>query len=71
MKRLLKTKYIIGCILSLIGIITLQNCERDDICAEGTTTTPRLLIEFYDASNPDDFKKCTKNNCLWRRFSFR
>ena len=56
MKRLLKTKYIIACILSLIGLITLQNCERDDICAESTATTPRLLVEFYDISNTDDLK---------------
>lgn len=56
MKRLLRTKYNIACILSLIGLITLQNCERDDICAETTATTPRLLIEFYDVSNTDDLK---------------
>lgn len=56
MKRLLKTKYIFACIFSLIGLITLQNCERDDICAETTLTTPRLLIEFYDATSTDDLK---------------
>jgi hypothetical protein len=36
--------------------LTLISCERDDICAETTATTPRLLIEFYDVSNPDDLK---------------
>ena len=36
--------------------IALINCERDDICAETTATTPRLLIEFYDVFNPDDLK---------------
>lgn len=30
-----------------------MSCERDDICAEGTATTPRLIIEFYDAGNTD------------------
>jgi hypothetical protein len=54
MKRLLKTKHCIVLILSLIVISTLQNCERDDICAESTPTTPRLSIEFYDATSPDD-----------------
>ena len=46
MKRI---KYLI-----LFIAIALINCERDDICAESTPTTPRLLIEFYDAENPDD-----------------
>jgi len=36
--------------------LVLISCERDDICAETTATTPRLLIEFYDASNIDDLK---------------
>lgn len=36
--------------------IALINCERDDICAETTETTPRLLIEFYDALSTDDLK---------------
>ncbi|MBT8244186.1 MAG: hypothetical protein HKP48_07825 [Winogradskyella sp.] len=31
-------------------------CERDDICAEGTPTTPRLLIEFFDATDTDIVK---------------
>ncbi|EDP70101.1 hypothetical protein FBALC1_11227 [Flavobacteriales bacterium ALC-1] len=40
--------------------IALINCERDDICAESTLTTPRLLIEFYDAASPDDLKSVTR-----------
>jgi len=56
MKRLLKTKYTIAFVASLAVLITLQNCERDDICAETTATTPRLLIEFYDAASRDDLK---------------
>ncbi|NNE32769.1 MAG: hypothetical protein HKN40_10405 [Winogradskyella sp.] len=40
----------------LITFVMLTNCERDDICAESTSTTPRLIIEFYDASNPDILK---------------
>ena len=31
-------------------------CERDDICAETTATTPRLKIEFYDVSDSDNLK---------------
>ncbi|BAO77095.1 DUF6452 family protein [Winogradskyella sp. PG-2] len=42
--------------LILFVTIALISCERDDICAETTVTTPRLLIEFYDVSNTDDLK---------------
>ena len=28
-----------------------SSCEKDDICAEGTPTTPRLIIEFYSQEN--------------------
>jgi hypothetical protein len=38
-----------------IALISIS-CERDDICAETTATTPRLLIEFYDASSTEDLK---------------
>lgn len=27
------------------------SCEKDDICADGTPTTPRLIIEFYSKDN--------------------
>lgn len=48
--------------LSYIGIICLViltatlsfSCEKDDICPEGTLTTPRLVIDFFDASVTDD-----------------
>ncbi|WP_296316860.1 DUF6452 family protein [Winogradskyella sp. UBA3174] len=42
--------------LILILAIALINCERDDICADTTSTTPRLIIEFYDATSTDDLK---------------
>ncbi|WP_178984981.1 DUF6452 family protein [Winogradskyella helgolandensis] len=41
-------------ILVLLIAIALINCERDDICAATTQTTPRLIIEFYDASETDE-----------------
>ncbi|RAR47293.1 DUF6452 family protein [Flavobacterium lacus] len=28
-----------------------SGCEKDDICADGTPTTPRLIIEFYSKDN--------------------
>lgn len=47
-------------ILSITSVLALQNCERDDICAESTATTPQLLIEFYDATEPDDIKSVSR-----------
>lgn len=46
MKLLLRT-------LLIFGIFTLvaTSCERDDICAASTPTTPRLIISFYDAED--------------------
>ena len=32
-------------------ILTTYNCESDDICAESTNSTPRLIITFYDMQN--------------------
>lgn len=40
-------------------IFSLWNCEKDDICEEGTPTTPRLIIEFYDNNNPTALKSVT------------
>ncbi len=38
----------------LFVTITLSGCEKDDICTE--ETTPRLILEFYDISNPANLK---------------
>lgn len=32
------------------------SCERDDICAEATPTTPHLIIEFYNVTEPTETK---------------
>ncbi|MES2411463.1 MAG: DUF6452 family protein [Bacteroidota bacterium] len=38
-------------ILALFLItLSLSGCEKDDICTDDTT--PRLILEFYDISNP-------------------
>lgn len=44
----------------LIIAVIFIGCERDDICAVTTATTPRLLIEFYDSSNPDELKNVSR-----------
>lgn len=43
-------------LFALFITLPLISCERDDICAATTQTTPRLLIEFYDSANTDDLK---------------
>ena len=45
-------------ILALLLItICFSSCEKDDICAE--ETTPRLVLEFYDVTNPTVKKNVT------------
>lgn len=43
-------------LVTIATVITL-GCERDDICAEATPTTPRLIIRFYDINNQDETKQ--------------
>lgn len=53
--KLYKTVNIFIC---LLGIIYLSSsCERDDICAEDTPTTPFLIIKFMDNDTPTDIKR--------------
>lgn len=35
-------------IVILLLVSAFYSCERDDICAESTPTTPHLIIRFYD-----------------------
>lgn len=44
-------------IFLLLFVFTLLGCEKDDICAD--ETTPLLVIEFYDDSNPINKKNVT------------
>ncbi len=41
----------IAFIFSVFSLTFLVRCEKDDICADGTPTTPRLIIGFYDSIN--------------------
>lgn len=43
----------------MIFSVSFWNCEKDDICAETTPTTPKLVVKFYDASNPTVLKNVT------------
>jgi hypothetical protein len=53
MPEIISEKYMFKRILYIAAILfTLQGCTRDDICAEGTPTTPLLIITFKDSTNP-------------------
>ena len=43
-------------VILLVIALTFSSCEKDDICDANTPTTPRLIIDFYDASNPTELK---------------
>ena len=45
--------------IALLIANSFWGCEKDDICTEGTPTTPQVVIEFYDAANPTDLKPVT------------
>lgn len=51
-------KYSILLLVSLFAF-SFWNCEKDDICADTTPTTPRVVIEFYDFANPTVLKNVT------------
>ncbi len=42
-------------LLLIITCITINSCERDDICID--EITPHLIIRFYDNDDPTLFKK--------------
>ena len=44
-------------IFLLLIIFAFNGCTRDDICPEGTATTPKLVIVFNNVLNPQNRKK--------------
>ena len=45
--------------LILLVFFTFSSCEKDDICDDNTSTTPRLVIQFYDYTNQTELKNVT------------
>ncbi|WP_395044302.1 DUF6452 family protein [Flavobacterium sp.] len=43
-------------LLIILIAFSFSGCEKDDICDAATSTTPRLVIEFYDFANPSVLK---------------
>lgn len=56
-----KNKYFI--IPLFVFLLTFFNCEKDDICADTTLTTPKFHIAFYDINLPngEDVNKNANN----------
>jgi len=36
--------------------LVILSCEKDDICAEATATTPQLIVRFYDTNSTEETK---------------
>ena len=43
-------------LLTILTIAIFNACTRDDICAEGTATTPLMIVVFKDVNSPLDNK---------------
>lgn len=52
-------KKILFGLFTLLFVLSFWNCEKDDICEDGTPTTPRMIVEFYDNNNPTNKKTVT------------
>jgi len=50
-------------LLIIIGA-SFTSCERDDICAETTPTTPRLIIRFFDNDMPENLQAVESLNAI-------
>jgi hypothetical protein len=46
-------------LLVFVLALSFSSCEKDDICDANTPTTPRLIIDFYDITNPSVTKNVT------------
>ena len=63
---MIKKYSVLGSILCLLILTSLFfSCEKDDICVEGTITTPLLVIEFFDANNTSGEEVAKNVTKLW------
>lgn len=46
-------------IILFLLAFSLSGCEKDDICDPATSTTPSVVIEFYDADSPNTLQTVT------------
>lgn len=52
-------KKILFSLFTIVFALGFFNCEPDDICEQGTPTTPKLIVEFYDNASPTVRKNVT------------
>lgn len=52
----LKVHQNIKLLVSLLTMVILIGCERDDICAAVTPTTPHLIVRFYNINARSELK---------------
>ena len=50
-------KILISLVCCCIAIFLSSSCERDDICAENTQTTPMLIIKFIEDGTVSDIRQ--------------
>ena len=43
-------------VIFVLSLLVIYSCERDDICAEATPTTPQLILRFYDVAEQETTK---------------
>lgn len=46
-------------VIAFVASVPFWSCEKDDICAEGTPTTPSLVVEFFMDDNPNQNNSIT------------
>lgn len=51
-----RVKHLLLFLIIIFATYINTSCERDDICAEGTPTTPFLIIKFIDFENGTETK---------------
>jgi hypothetical protein len=56
----LKKTSLLLILIIITGIVINVSCESDDICPSSTSTTPSLIIDAYDVSNPENKKSISK-----------
>ncbi|WP_444671107.1 DUF6452 family protein [Flavobacterium columnare] len=52
-------KKILFGLFTIIFTLPFLNCEPDDVCPQGTPTTPRMIVQFFDNNNPTNLKTVT------------
>jgi hypothetical protein len=60
----MKKLILIGVLLVSVITTVITSCQRDDICAETDSTTPRLIIKFQDFETPDEDKSVSNLRVL-------